>query len=249
MEILSHGVTLLTQDNDTNRRLAMLSIDNSVELMIKTYLGLPQRVTGIQLSRKDHEEIGESFPRLLEAIHKYAKDKMLDLDISEIEWYHRLRNELYHQGNGLTVEREKVVAYAEIAKELFRQLFGHGLSPAQADFRQIAGAISPRTSPALAFLPPQPSNKAWFLTAERQGKRFYVALVNAKGSCSLRVFDKQTGRLLKKQYARGDYQDAFQDVLNGAKQLNVLNQPNLERDCREQLPPDILDELQGQTNE
>ena len=35
------------------------------------------------------EEIGESFPRLLDAIHKYAKDKMLDLDISEIEWYHR----------------------------------------------------------------------------------------------------------------------------------------------------------------
>jgi hypothetical protein len=62
MEILLHGIDLLARDNDTNRRLAMLSIDNSVELMIKTFLGLPYRVTGIQLSRREYEEISESFP-------------------------------------------------------------------------------------------------------------------------------------------------------------------------------------------
>jgi hypothetical protein len=63
-----HGISLLEHDSDTNRRLAMLSIDNSVELMLKTFLGLPQRVTGIRLGRKELEEIGESFPRLLDAV-------------------------------------------------------------------------------------------------------------------------------------------------------------------------------------
>lgn len=38
MEILLHGISLLDHDTDTNRRLAMLSIDNSVELMLKTFL-------------------------------------------------------------------------------------------------------------------------------------------------------------------------------------------------------------------
>jgi hypothetical protein len=40
-EILRHGLGLLKSESDTNRRLAMISIDNAVELMIKTYLGLP----------------------------------------------------------------------------------------------------------------------------------------------------------------------------------------------------------------
>src|SRR5205085_4131782 len=58
-EILQHGVNLLQKDTDTNRRLAMLSIDNAVELMIKTYLGLPKRITGLSLSRKEFDDISK----------------------------------------------------------------------------------------------------------------------------------------------------------------------------------------------
>jgi hypothetical protein len=52
-EILRHGLELLRKDSDTNRRLAMISIDNSVELMVKTYLGLPKRITGLSITRKE----------------------------------------------------------------------------------------------------------------------------------------------------------------------------------------------------
>lgn len=41
-EILRHGLGLLDDDSDVNRRLAMIAIDNAVKLMIKTYLGLPR---------------------------------------------------------------------------------------------------------------------------------------------------------------------------------------------------------------
>jgi hypothetical protein len=100
-EILQHGINLLKTDTDANRRLAMLSIDNAVELMVKTYLGLPKRVTGLRISRADLAEINESFPRLLDALEQHASDKLDGIDLGEIDWYHRLRNELYHQGNGL----------------------------------------------------------------------------------------------------------------------------------------------------
>ncbi|MBA7579249.1 hypothetical protein ES708_21118 [subsurface metagenome] len=63
-EILEHGLSLLTEDSDKNRRLAMISIDNAVELAIKTYLGLPKRITGLKISRKEYSEISESFPLL-----------------------------------------------------------------------------------------------------------------------------------------------------------------------------------------
>jgi hypothetical protein len=64
-----------------------------------------------------------SFPSLLDGIEKYAFQKLKGISLGEIEWYHRLRNELYHQGNGLTIERTQVEVYAEIAKLLFSNLF------------------------------------------------------------------------------------------------------------------------------
>ncbi len=122
-EILRHGLSLLEEDSDTKRRLAMIAIDNSVELMLKTYISLPLRVTGLNISRKDREEICSTFPKLLDGIECHASNKIVGIDLGEIEWFHRLRNELYHQGNGLTVERRKVEVYAELAKVLFENLF------------------------------------------------------------------------------------------------------------------------------
>lgn len=140
-EILQHGLSLLQKDSDKNRRLALLSIDNAVELTIKTYLSLPRRVTGINLSRKDYLEISESFPRLLDAIEQHAADKLSGIDLGEIEWYHRLRNELYHQGNGLTVERNKVDVYAELAKLLFRNLFGSDVELKESESHELLGSF------------------------------------------------------------------------------------------------------------
>jgi hypothetical protein len=138
-EILKHGLSLLKKDSDMNRRLAMISIDNAVELMIKTYLGLPKRVTGINISRKDFAEIAESFPRLLDAIAKHASSQVNGIDLGDIEWYHRLRNQLYHNGNGLTVERDKVEVYSQLARALFQSLFGFALIEDSADHTELLG--------------------------------------------------------------------------------------------------------------
>ncbi|HSY49916.1 MAG TPA: hypothetical protein VLC46_13965 [Thermoanaerobaculia bacterium] len=138
-EILKHGLDLLRRDTDTNRRLAMISIDNAVELMMKTYLGLPKRVTALTISRKEYHDAAESFPALLDALEKYAADKIVGVDLGAIEWYHRLRNELYHQGNGLTVERDKIEIYAEFANILFKNLFGYELAAAPSEKTELLG--------------------------------------------------------------------------------------------------------------
>lgn len=59
--------------------------------------------------------------------------------MGEIEWYHRLRNQLYHQGNGLTVERDKVEVYAELANVLFANLFGIRLVEPEDDSKAVLG--------------------------------------------------------------------------------------------------------------
>ena len=138
-EILRHGLSLLKRDTDTNRRLAMISIDNSVELMIKTFLGLPKRITGLEIPRKEYRDMAESFPSLLDGLEKYAPDKLDGIDLGTIEWYHRLRNELYHQGNGLTVEKDKVEIYSELANLLFKNLFGEELVPHASPETELLG--------------------------------------------------------------------------------------------------------------
>jgi hypothetical protein len=141
-EILQHSLDLLQEDTDKSRRLAMLSIDNAVELIIKTYLGLPKRAYGLQIKRSEYQDFSESFPRLLDALERYAPGHLIiGIDLADIEYYHRLRNQLYHHGNGLTVEREKVQVYGELARILFRALFGYDVSPSARPDRDAAASF------------------------------------------------------------------------------------------------------------
>ena len=123
-EILEHGLQLLDEDTDAARRLAMISIDNAVELTIRTYLGLPRQITGLTITRRKFAEISESFPDMLDALEEHASDLIGELNLGEIEWFHRVRNQLYHDGNGLTVDRRHVAVYAVIARVVWETLLG-----------------------------------------------------------------------------------------------------------------------------
>lgn len=128
-ELLQHAVDHIAHDGDFDRRIAMISIDNAVELMIKTFLGLPKRKTkGLGPSRKQLEDASNSFPSLLDLLEEFAGDRLTGVSLDEIEWYHRIRNQLYHSGNGITVEIARVQTYLSLAKTLFQNLFNTELS-------------------------------------------------------------------------------------------------------------------------
>jgi len=123
-ELLQHAADHLRLGEDFDRRIAMISVDNAVELAIKTYLGLPERARGSSgPGRKELEAASESFPSLLDLLDRHAADRLTGVDLGDVEWYHRLRNQLYHSGNGITVERARVEAYFQIALTLFENLF------------------------------------------------------------------------------------------------------------------------------
>jgi hypothetical protein len=123
-EILQHAINLMSSGKQADYRIAFLIIDNAVELTVKTWLSLPERITHIKVSKNEFDENSTSFPGLIKLLEAKAPEKLVDIDLSEIEWYHRLRNQLYHQGNGLTIEPDKVEKYLEFAKSLFYQLLG-----------------------------------------------------------------------------------------------------------------------------
>jgi hypothetical protein len=94
---------------------------------------------------------------------------------------------------------------------------------------------------------PMVRKKAWYHRSDKATNRsFFMAFVNAKGSCTLRMFDAGTGIAFPKQGRSGNYQDQFRELIQGAVELTVPSQPNLERDCKERLPQSTLGVLRSQ---
>jgi hypothetical protein len=105
-----------------------------------------------------------------------------------------------------------------------------------------AGEIVLQTTP----FPWAARTKAWYHRLDETGRGMFLAFINAKGSCSLRTFDADKGIFIKRHYRSGNYQNQFFELLNGATELTVPYQPNLERDCKERLPKEILTYLREQ---
>jgi len=214
-EILKHGSELLKHDTDTNRRLAMISIDNAVELMIKTYLGLPKRITGLSISRHDYQEFSESFPKLLDAFEKHATNKLVGIDLGLIEWYHRLRNELYHQGNGLTVERDRVNEYAELAYNLFASLFGVSLSTEDTSDEDHETSFIGR------FM------KAWIKFEEVVRKLAESSKLNSRSLLQLSRLLEESGLLSKAELGQID---ELRTIRNELVHLGTVNKERLSQE-------------------
>jgi hypothetical protein len=102
-------------DTAFDRRIAFISADNAVETTIRTFLSLPASKSGVKIPRKDVEAVENSFPGLTQLFWQYVKDRLSGIDDADIEHYHRIRNKLYHDGTGLSVDEQYLLAYRQIA--------------------------------------------------------------------------------------------------------------------------------------
>jgi len=124
IELLKHADSHIQLDTAFDSRIAFISIDNSVETSIRTFLSLPEKMSGVKSQKKEIDEAGNSFPKMVELLFKKAGSKLVGLDDGDIEHYHRIRNQLYHNGTGLGVDQRYLAAYRQIASVLLDNLFG-----------------------------------------------------------------------------------------------------------------------------
>ena len=125
LELLRHAYSHIEGDSAFDKRMAFISIDNCVEVSLRTFFALPKSKSGIKVSRPDFDAAIESFPKLVALLKAHAPTRLSGLDdIADIEHYHRIRNILYHNGTGLSVDEEYLLAYRGIAEVLVQNLFG-----------------------------------------------------------------------------------------------------------------------------
>lgn len=133
LELLRHADSHIQLDTAFDSRIAFISVDNSVETSIRTFLSLPEKISGVKFQQKEVEEAGNSFPKMVDLLFNKARPKLAGLDDGDIEHYHRIRNQLYHNGTGLGVDRRYLDAYRQIAAVLLNNLFGVKAAPKGAE--------------------------------------------------------------------------------------------------------------------
>lgn len=148
-EVFRHADDHYGRPDDTDRRLALIGFDNSIEVCVDTFVGLnPRNRGGYQIPKTDKVTILWSFHSKVEFLERYAAEKGIDLGeglVDAIVWYHDLRNELYHSGNGMTPERRHLVDAREAARKVFRALFGCDVAPSEG--RPIPDRPAPEPPP------------------------------------------------------------------------------------------------------
>ena len=121
-ELIEFALERMHKGNDFDRRLAYLILDVGVETLIKTYLALPESVTGAQTSFSIRAKaLQEGFHSLIKALKESDPGKANEIDLSHIQYYHGIRNTLYHQGDTVvTVPVIQLGGYAKLAVRLLQ---------------------------------------------------------------------------------------------------------------------------------
>lgn len=90
--------------------------------------------------------------------------------------------------------------------------------------------------------------QVWFYVPRYGEKGSFVVFMNGKASTSRRVFDADSGLLLRRREVvrNQTFEQAFADDVQAGRPVHVPHPPNLDRDASEQLPSHLLFELQNQ---
>jgi hypothetical protein len=125
-ELIRHANGHLIDGGDTDRRLALIGFDNAIEVSIDAFIRLhPKLRNGLTLSKEEVDRALKNYHSKIEFLDGYlaADTSKINIPIDSVVWYHQLRNELYHTGNGMVPENHVLKGSRAAAIQVFNALF------------------------------------------------------------------------------------------------------------------------------
>jgi hypothetical protein len=125
-ELLQHAEDHLHVGSDFDKRMALICFDNSIEVSITTFLQLhPSQRNGKTFPRESVSKWLANYHSKIDFLGQHAADRAITLAATtdEIVWFHALRNELYHSGNGMVPEQRALAGIRSAAFSVFSVLF------------------------------------------------------------------------------------------------------------------------------
>ena len=114
-ELIVHAEIHLREARDFDRRIALISYDNAIEIAITTYLGLnPLQRGGREYPREDVDRWLRNYHTKLDFFEKELQTRGIAcrVDMSHIIWAHDARNEQYHGGSKGGIPDQRTLAIA-----------------------------------------------------------------------------------------------------------------------------------------
>ncbi len=122
-ELISFALDHLHREAEADHRVAFLLLDVGVETLFKTFLSLPDRTIGTKLSFAERKEAAKgNFHDLCNGVDRAAGTRLQGINIAHVQFYHDLRNKLYHEGGGINVSTGDVRGYAKVSVDLLKRL-------------------------------------------------------------------------------------------------------------------------------
>ncbi len=125
-EIILHGELHYRAGEDFDRRMALISFDNAIEVAITTYLSLnPIQRQNRTYPRADVEKWIFNFHTKLDFWECECALRQIEIRIEKayFVWYHDLRNKQYHEGSPSTPNLRDLKGLREAALWIFSVLY------------------------------------------------------------------------------------------------------------------------------
>lgn len=154
-DLLRHGEEHRHGLRDFDRRIALISFDNAIEMAVVTYLDLnPAQRGGLSYRQEDVVHWKRNFHAKLEFIELFANSKGTPMLVQrdEMIYYHGLRNDLYHGGNGTVPALHAVEGARRAALWVVALLFDVDAVTLLSEDVDLAPAQTQPASPETEFL-------------------------------------------------------------------------------------------------
>lgn len=125
-ELLLHAEMHLRDGEDFDRRIALISFDNAIEVAITTYLSLhPIQRQNRTYTKAQVEQWLDNYHTKVDFFLLEIQQRTLTLECekSEIVWYHDVRNGQYHSGGATVPQARDLSGIRKAAFWVFSVLF------------------------------------------------------------------------------------------------------------------------------
>lgn len=130
-------------EDEFRRQVGYLLLDVGVETLLRSYLTMPNTKTKLMFTKRDEAAKGTlekdnitgkkitlssfdelSFHNLVLAVKQVAEDTVEAGDLEKVEYFHAIRNKIYHLGDGIVPTKENFEEYLVLAQSLLTTLLG-----------------------------------------------------------------------------------------------------------------------------
>src|SRR5690606_2341277 len=122
---------------------------NAIEVCVDVFLNLhPRSRKGLQITNEEKNKALQNYYTKIEFLDKHVQSRKLSLSIpfEAIVWYHQLRNELYHSGNGMVPEMHVLEGARGATVAVLQAVFDVDVSP-------MLGQMSPLSKDLSSYIP------------------------------------------------------------------------------------------------